>query len=43
VNFIRALSIDFHILNIDMFIEADIFKSYFSQYQTAPVHYKVIH
>jgi hypothetical protein len=30
VNFIRALSIDFLILNIGLFIEASIFKAYFS-------------
>jgi hypothetical protein len=43
MNYIRALSIDFHILNICLFIEVNIFKTYFSQYHTPPDHHRVVH
>jgi hypothetical protein len=43
VNFIRALFIDFPILNIGLFIEVNILKAYFSQYHTTPDHHKVVH
>jgi hypothetical protein len=38
-----TLSIDFLILNIWLFIEASIFKTYFSQYHTPLYHHRVVH
>jgi hypothetical protein len=43
VNFIRPLSIDLPILNIGLFIEVNILKSYLSQYHTPPNHHRVVH
>jgi hypothetical protein len=43
VNFIRALSIDFFIINIGLFIEVNILKAYFSQYHTPLDHHMTVH
>jgi hypothetical protein len=38
-----TLSIDFLILNIWLFIEASILKTYYSQYYTPPNHHRVVY